>query len=292
MAISVTQVLLGIACQALVVGYLTHIQTQRRFLLHTVRNFLLALIFPGLGIWLLWRLKKQSQFKGLGQAPAIELPEQAPAPMLNVYEESRREASVRPFVQVLYEGDLPAKQAAAQAILKYQGAKGVKILKKALEAPHDETRLFASLALLKQEESLANALQHRRLPEEGNHSDESYLAWGQAAYDYALSGYVPEGIKLELLAEGLGAIERCQDLKKPEVLLLFSQLYNCLGRPLDTLKLLNKRQLGLDLILQKAEALYLLKEFKMLSEILDTAMQRFPEEPKLAEYDYWLKKPR
>lgn len=74
------------------------------------------------------------------------------AGVLDTEEALRRELSVTPLVEVLRTGDLAAKQAAAATLAGTMGAAGVAVLREALTAPNDETRLFASLALVRAEE--------------------------------------------------------------------------------------------------------------------------------------------
>ena len=97
----------------------------------------------------------------------------------------RRELSVTPLVEVLYHGDLAAKQDAAAKLAETQGASGVAVLREALGAPHDETRLFASLALLRAEEAHSAALAEAR--------KGPAIGLARAARRYAESGLPAEG---------------------------------------------------------------------------------------------------
>lgn len=69
-----------------------------------------------------------------------------------------REVSVRPLADQLRHGDLASKQAAAYALRRMDGDEGVTVLRQALRHHADDTRLLASLALVKLEEEFTVTL--------------------------------------------------------------------------------------------------------------------------------------
>ncbi|MDB5097164.1 MAG: hypothetical protein JWM80_1585 [Cyanobacteria bacterium RYN_339] len=70
------------------------------------------------------------------------------------------ELAVLPLRDQLEGGDLAAKQGAAAKLLEFEG--GDRILREALAHPADETRLFASLALVRRQESMFARLRAAR----------------------------------------------------------------------------------------------------------------------------------
>lgn len=124
-----------------------------------------------------------------------------------------REVSVRPLGDQLRHGDLASKQAAAYALRRMEGDEGVVVLRQALRHSADDTRLLASLALVKLEEELGETLgKARKLAEarpDDAHTQRQRL---EAARRYAESG-LPTGKACDpLWREVEAAAERARTL--------------------------------------------------------------------------------
>jgi hypothetical protein len=104
-----------------------------------------------------------------------------------------REVAVLPLGDQLSTADLAGKQAAAAALQRMEGAGGVKILRDALVHPADDTRLMASLALLKKEEALVAELKAARTRAEVRPDTEARLGLAAVARRYAESGLSATG---------------------------------------------------------------------------------------------------
>lgn len=110
------------------------------------------------------------------------------APLPDARQALGRELAVLPLGDQLGEADLAGKQGAASALVHLEGATGVKILREALVHPADDTRLMASLALLKKEEALVAELKAARTHVEAHPDAAAHLALAQVARRYAESG--------------------------------------------------------------------------------------------------------
>ncbi|HEY9724776.1 MAG TPA: hypothetical protein V6D47_22425 [Oscillatoriaceae cyanobacterium] len=100
-----------------------------------------------------------------------------------------REVGVMPLRDQLTQGELAAKQSAATALAELEGDGGVRVLRQALTHSADDTRLLASLALLRKEETLVSALNLAR--EATKAKDAPARAWlglARVARRYAESG--------------------------------------------------------------------------------------------------------
>lgn len=100
-----------------------------------------------------------------------------------------REVGVMPLRDQLSHGELAAKQSAATALAQLEGDAGVRVLRQALTHSADDTRLLASLALLRKEEALVSALNLAR--EACKAKDAPASAWlglARVARRYAESG--------------------------------------------------------------------------------------------------------
>jgi hypothetical protein len=98
-----------------------------------------------------------------------------------------RELAVLPLRDQLDSGDLAAKQGAAARLLEF--ADGERVLREALLHPADETRLFASLALVRRQEAMFARLRAAReaVREEPNLA-QPHLELAAAAAAYAEGG--------------------------------------------------------------------------------------------------------
>ena len=124
-----------------------------------------------------------------------------------------REVSVRPLGDQLRHGDLASKQAAADALRRMDGNEGVVVLRQALRHSAEDTRLLASLALVKLEEQLGEALGRARQLVEAHPDDAPAQRQRlEAARRYAESG-LPAGKAAEpLWREVEAAAERARAL--------------------------------------------------------------------------------
>ncbi len=135
-------------------------------------------------------------------------------PMQDAQAELLREVSVRPLADQLRHGDLASKQAAAEALRRMEGDEGVRVLRQALRHPAEDTRLLASLALVKLEEQLADRLGRARQAA-ADRPDDAAAQRGliAAVQRYAASG-LPAGKAAEPLwreAEGAALRARACD---------------------------------------------------------------------------------
>lgn len=124
----------------------------------------------------------------------------------------RRETAVLPLGDQLGMAAIAGKQAAASALARMEGQGGVKVLRAALTHPADDTRLLASLALLRKEEGLVSALTAARQAAKASPADQALrLALAGAARRYAESGLpaakVASGLWAEVRREAAAAGE-------------------------------------------------------------------------------------
>jgi hypothetical protein len=115
------------------------------------------------------------------------------APLADKEQALGREVAVLPLGDQLGGADLAGKQRAAAALQRMEGAVGVKILRQALTHPADDTRLMASLALLKKEEALVAELKAARARAESHPGGPERLALATVARRYAESGLSAAG---------------------------------------------------------------------------------------------------
>lgn len=168
------------------------------------RAALLAFCFPALGS--LWPLLASFEpgvvppvgetAASVGEPPAWDDPEGA----------LRDELSVTPLVDDLRLGSLEAKRHAAEAIADLEQAEGVELLRSLLVAPNGDTRLFASLGMLRLEERLLTRLKGARLACELRPLEAaSHLQRAEAGRRYAASGLLGVTAAMDIWAEVLDA---------------------------------------------------------------------------------------
>jgi hypothetical protein len=145
---------------------------------------------------------------------AYQSPPERTSRLADAEEALRRELSVRPLVEVLAKGDLAAKQGAADALAALGGRSSVGVLRAALLADDDETRLFASLALGKLEEVHTRDLAGARAAAVDG-GPAGWLALAETARRYAESG-LPEGeARTQLWQEVESAAARTEAAPSP-----------------------------------------------------------------------------
>ena len=102
-----------------------------------------------------------------------------------------REVGVMPLRDQLLQGDISLKQSAAEALAALPGHEGVNVLRQALTAELDDTRLLASISLLRKEEQLFAALTAAR--QACLQPGASTIAWCELAD--VTRRYVESGLK-------------------------------------------------------------------------------------------------
>lgn len=135
-------------------------------------------------------------------------------PLQDPQAELLREVSVRPLADQLRHGDLASKQAAAQALRRLDGDEGVRVLRQALRHPADDTRLLASLALVKLEEQLSDRLARAREGANGRPDEAGAQRDLVAAVERYTASGLPAGKAAEpLWREAEAAAQRARALE-------------------------------------------------------------------------------
>lgn len=144
----------------------------------------------------------------------------------------RRELAVQPFGdQLANADDLVGKQNAAAALERLDGDTGTRVLQQALTHPADDTRLLASLALLRKEEALVRKLKAARTTAQGHPADpQAAVLVAGAARKYAESGLPAPKVGEAFWRECLEAAERTLALKPRTPTALTAQLHRAAAK--------------------------------------------------------------
>lgn len=144
----------------------------------------------------------------------------------------RRELAVRPLGDQLSDADdMVGKQNAAAALERLEGDLGTRVLQQALTHPADDTRLLASLALLRKEEALVRKLKAARATAQGHRDDpQAQLLVADAARKYAESGLPAAKVAEAFWRECLEAAERSLSLNPRPQTALHAQLHRSAAR--------------------------------------------------------------
>lgn len=171
--------------------------------------FTLLLAFPAVGSLIVWVVLGRGgrhqvelaadyrRYVGIDdyEAPGIR-------PLADPEAALRQEVAVLPLGDQLGLAAIAGKQAAASTLARMEGEAGVKILRQALTHPADDTRLLASLALLRKEEGLVASLTNARQAAKADPGDPAArLALASAARRYAESGLPAQKVARGLWAE-------------------------------------------------------------------------------------------
>ena len=127
----------------------------------------------------------------------------------------RRELSVRPLSDELRQGSFASKQAASMALAAMGDASGVKILRDSVQDEDLDTRLFASLGLLRMDERFVQRIRQAQEQLELDGSDP--VAWidlAEANRAYATSGLPSGEAAIALWQHTLRAAEKGRDLAR------------------------------------------------------------------------------
>jgi len=136
------------------------------------------------------------------------------------------ELAVLPLRDQLEGGDLAAKQGAAARLLEFEG--GDRILREALSHPGDETRLFASLALVRRQEGMMARMRAARAAiDEDPHDAAACLELAQAALSHALNGGAGERVADTFWGEASNAAHAALELDAPPALHAEARMVLC-----------------------------------------------------------------
>jgi hypothetical protein len=136
------------------------------------------------------------------------------------------ELAVLPLRDQLEAGDLAAKQGAAAKLLEFDG--GDRMLREALAHPSDETRLFASLALVRRQEAMFARLRAARTAVEEQPEDPAArLELAHAALAQATNGGAGERVAETFWNEAAQAAHAALELKAPPALHAEARMVLC-----------------------------------------------------------------
>ncbi len=162
----------------------------------------LSLAFPVIGPALAWAvLTRQQNAQGAVTdlyrnyiALRYEQPLWA-RPIRDQAQMAQREAAVRPMVDQLRFGDLAAKLRAAEALASLPEFSGLSILRGALAHPSEDTRLMASLTLIRVEQRLTERLEHaQRAAARAPQDPDATERLAQGLHDLIQSGTASEQV--------------------------------------------------------------------------------------------------
>jgi hypothetical protein len=136
------------------------------------------------------------------------------------------ELAVLPLRDQLEGGDLAAKQGAAAKLLEFEG--GDRILREALAHPADETRLFASLALVRRQEAMFARLRAaREAVAEAPEDVPARLELAHAALAQATDGGAGGRVAEAFWHEAVQAAHAALELDAPPALKAEARLVLC-----------------------------------------------------------------
>jgi hypothetical protein len=209
----------------------------------------------------------------------------------------RRELAVQPFGDQLNDADLVGKQNAAAALERLDGDTGVRVLKRALTHPADDTRLLASLSLLRKEEHLVRKLKAARTSAtEFPQDPQATLLVADAARRYAESGLPAGKVAENFWTECLKAAEQTLALEPRPTVALTAHLHRAaaaaaLGDHLIAIEAA-EAALALDAAcaeagLRRMEALFMLGRLDALSGATDALESAEPGSEGYEVSRYW-----
>lgn len=186
-------------------------------LMIALRAWVVALVFPVVGpLCLLLAQCQPGDGRGLIDSYReyiAYVPHKPLVRLTDPHEGLRREMAVQPLVDELYRGDFGARQAAADALAAKGDLVAIRLLQTALLDGDGETRLCASLALVKAEAAFADRLGDLRGRSRSQGATVAdWLALATALGDYADSGLPAGDMALLAWNESATAVAAAQAL--------------------------------------------------------------------------------